>query len=128
MKPTDRYANPEGTMISFSPRTKENISLTVSLACLLISALWTYYHATCTAGTPLTGFYVIMWGSSLPFGGMFLGPYVAPAVAALAGFFSTSNYWHTDRPTLRAVSRVILIAHGILTAALTVFITLALAR
>ena len=115
-------------MVSISQKTKENISLTVSLACLLISALWTYYHATCTAGTPLTGFYVIMWGSSLPFGGMFLGPYIASAVAALAGFFSTANYWHTDRPTLRAVSRVTLIAHGILTAALAFFIILALTR
>ena len=115
-------------MFTISRKAKENISLTVSLACLLISALWAYYHATCTAGTPLTGFYVIMWGSSLPFGGMFLGPYIAPAVAALAGFFSTANYWHTDRPTLRAVSRVTLIAHGILTAALAVFIILALTR
>ena len=113
-------------MFTFSRKAKETISLTVSIACLLISALWTYYHATCTSGTPLTGFYIIMWGSSLPFGGMFLGPYLAPAVVALAGFFSTSNYWHTDRPTLRAVSRVTLIAHGILTAALAVFITLAL--
>ena len=115
-------------MISISRKAKENISLTVSLACLLISALWIYYHATCMAAPPLTGFYVVMWGSSLPFGGFFLGPYIAPAVSALAGFFSTSNYWHTDRPTLRAVSRVTLIAHGILTAALAVFITLALTR
>ena len=115
-------------MISISRKAKENISLTVSLACLLISALWTYYHATCTAGTPLIGFYVVMWGISLPFGGMHLGPYIAPAVAALAGFFSTANYWHTDRPALRAVSRVTLIAHGILTAALAVFIILALTR
>ena len=115
-------------MFTISRKAKENISLTVSLACLLISSLWIYYHATCTAGTPLTGFYVIMWGSSLPFGGFFLGPYIAPAVAALAGFFSTSNYWQTDRPTLRAVSRVTLIAQGILTASLAVFITLALTR
>ena len=115
-------------MFSISRKAKETISLTVSLACLLISALWAYYHATCTAGTPLTGFYVIMWGSSLPFGGFFLGPYIAPAVAVLAGFFSTSNYRHTDRPTLRAVSRVTLIAQGVLTAALAVFITLALTR
>ena len=115
-------------MISISRKAKETISLTVSLACLLISALWIYYHATCMAGTPLTGFYVVMWGSSLPFGGFFLGPYVAPAVAALAGFFSTSNYWHTDRPALRTVSRVTLIAQGVLTAALAVFITLALTR
>ena len=115
-------------MFTISQKTKENISLIVSLACLLISALWTYYHATCTAGTPLTVFYVVMWGISLPFGGMFLGPYIAPAVAALAGFFSTANYWHTDRPALRAVSRVTLIAHGILTAALAVFIILALTR
>jgi hypothetical protein len=119
------------TMVSITPKTRENISLAVSSACLLISALWIYYHATLTGDTnlsELTGFHLIMWGSSLPFGGMFLGPYIAPAVAALAGFFSTSNYWHTDRPTLRAVSRVTLIAHGILTAALAVFITLALTR
>ena len=118
-------------MFTFSRKAKETISLTVSLACLLISALLTYYHATLTGDTnlsELTGFYVIMWGSSLPFGGMFLGPNIAPAVAALAGFFSTANYWHTDRPFLRAVSRVTLIAHGILTAALAVFITLALTR
>ena len=113
-------------MFSISRKVKENISLTVSVACLLISALWTYYHATCTAGTPLTGFYVIMWGSSLPFGGLFLGPYIAPAVAALVGFFSISNYWHTDRPTVRVTSRVILIAQGVLTVALAVFITLVL--
>ena len=119
------------TMVSITQKTRENISLAISSACLLISALWIYYHATLTGDTnlsELTGFYVIMWGSSLPFGGFFLGPYIAPAVAALAGFFSTSNYWHTDRPTLRAVSRVTLIAHGILTAALAVFITLALTR
>ncbi len=115
-------------MFTISRKTKENISLTVSLACLLISALWTYYHATCTGGTPLTGFYVMMWGSSLPFGGMFLGPYVAPAVAALAGFFSIANYWHTDRPALRTVSRVMLITQGVLTAALAVFTTLVLIR
>ena len=115
-------------MVSITQKTRENISLAVSSACLLISALWTYYHATCTTGTPLTGFYVIMWGSSLPFGGFFLGSYIGPAVAALAGFFSTAHYWHTDRPFLRAVRRVTLIAHGILTAALAVFITLALTR
>ena len=115
-------------MFTISRKAKENISLTVSLACLLISSLWIYYHATCTAGTPLTGFYVIMWGSSLPFGGFFLGPYIAPAVSALAGFFSTSNYWQTDRPILRAVSRMTLIAQGILTAALAVLIALALTR
>jgi hypothetical protein len=40
------------TMVSITQKTRENISLTVSIACLLISALWTYYHATCTAGTP----------------------------------------------------------------------------
>lgn len=39
-------------MFTISRKIKENISLTVSLACLLISALWTYYHATCMAGTP----------------------------------------------------------------------------
>ena len=116
-------------MFTISQKAKENISLTVSLACLLISALWIYYHATCMAGTPpLTGFYVVMWGSSLPFGGVFLGPYIAPAVAALAGFFSIANYWHTDRPALRTVSRVTLIAQGVLTASLAVFITLALTR
>ena len=115
-------------MFSISRKAKETISLTVSLACLLISALWIYYHATYTAGTPLTGFYVIMWGSSLPFGGLLLGPYVAPAVAALVGFFSTANYWHTDRPALRTVSRVTLIVPGTLTAALAVFITLVLTR
>jgi hypothetical protein len=115
-------------MFSISRKNKENICLTVSIACLLISALWIYYHATFTSGTNLTSFYVIMWGSSLPFGGMFLGPYIAPAVAALVGFFSTANYWRTDRPTLRTVSRVTLIAQGILTAALAVFITLALTR
>ena len=115
-------------MITISRRTREAISLTVSIACLLISALWIYYHATCTAGTPLTGFYVIMWGSCLPFGGFFLGPYIAPAVAVLAGFFSTANYWHTDRPALRTVSRVTLIAQGVLTVALGVFITIALTR
>jgi hypothetical protein len=49
-------------------------------------------------------------------------------VAALVGFFSTANYWRTDRPTLRTVSRVTLIAQGILTAALAVFIALALTR
>ena len=115
-------------MFSISRKVKENISLTVSVACLLISALWIYYHATCTASTPLTGFYVIMWGSSLPFGGLFLGPYIAPAVAALIGFFSISNYWHTDRHGLRTVSRVVLIAQSILTVALAVFITLVLTR
>lgn len=118
-------------MVSITQKTRENISLAVSSACLLISALWIYYHATLTGDTnlsELTGFYVIMWGSSLPFGGFFLGSYIAPAVAALAGFFSTANYWHTDRPFLRAVSRVTLIAHGILTAALAVFITLVLTR
>ena len=115
-------------MFSISRKAKETISLTVSIACLLISALWIYYHATCTAGTPLTGFYVIMWGSSLPFGGLLLGPYVAPAVATLVGFFSTANYWHTDRHGLRTVSRVMLIAQGVLTAALAVFITLVLTR
>ena len=118
-------------MISISRKAKETISLTVSMACLLISALWIYYHATLTGDTnlsELTGFHLIMWGSSLPFGGFFLGPYVAPAVAALAGFFSTSNYWHTDRPALRTVSRVTLIAHGILTVTLAVFIVIALTR
>ena len=118
-------------MFTITQKAKENISLTVSSACLLISALWIYYHATLTGDTnlsELTGFHLIMWGISLPFGGMFLGPYVAPAVAALAGFFSTSNYWHTNRPALRTVSRVTLIAHGILTAALAVFIILALTR
>ena len=118
-------------MFSISRKAKETISLTVSLACLLISALWIYYHATLTGDTnlsELTGFYVIMWGSSLPFGGLLLGPYVAPAVATLVGFFSTSNYWHTDRPALRTVSRVTLIAHGILTVTLAVFIVIALTR
>ena len=115
-------------MISISRKANENISLTVSLACLLISALWIYYHATCMAGTPLTGFYVVMWGSSLPFGGLFLGPYVAPAVAALAGFFSASNYFRSDRPGLRSVSRIALIAQGGLTVALAVFITVAVTR
>lgn len=115
-------------MFTISRKAKETISLTVSLACLLISALWIYYHATCTAGTPLTGFYVVMWGSSLPFGGMFIGPYVAPAVAALVGFLSTANYWHTDRHGLRTVSRVMLIAQGVLTASLVVFIILGLTR
>ena len=115
-------------MFTISRKAKENISLTVSLACLLISALWIYYHATCTAGTPLTGFYVVMWGSSLPFGGIFIGPYVAPAVAALVGFLSTANYWHTDSHGLRTVSRVMLIAQGVLTAALVVFIILGLTR
>ena len=118
-------------MFTISRKAKETISLIVSVACLLISALWIYYHATLTGDTnlsELTGFYVIMWGSSLPFGGFFLGPYIAPAVAVLVGFFSTPNYWHTDRPALRTVSRVTLIAQGILTAALAVFITLALTR
>lgn len=118
-------------MFSISRKAKETISLTVSIACLLISTLWIYYHATLTGDTnlsELTGFHLIMWGSSLPFGGFFLGPYIAPAVAALAGFFSTANYWHTDRPALRTVSRVTLIVQGVLTAALAVFITLALAR
>ena len=115
-------------MFSISRKAKETISLTVSIACLLISALWIVFHATCTAGTPLTGFYVIMWGSSLPFGGFFLGPYIAPAVAALVGFLSIANYWHTDRPALRTVSRVMLITQGVLTAALAVLITLALTR
>lgn len=118
-------------MISISRKIKENICLTVSLACLLISALWTYYHATLTGDTnlsELTGFYVIMWGSSLPFGGFFLGPYIAPAVAALVGFFSTSNYWHTDRPAIRTVSRITLIAQGALTVALALFITVSLTR
>lgn len=118
-------------MFSISRKAKETISLTVSVACLLISALWIYYHATLTGDTnlsDLTGFYVIMWGSSLPFGGFFLGPYIAPAVAALVGFLSIANYWHTDRPALRTVSRVMLIVQGILTASLAVFITLALTR
>ena len=118
-------------MFSISRKTKEHISLTVSMACLLISALWIYYHATLTGDTnlsELTGFYVIMWGSSLPFGGFFLGPYIAPAVAALVGFFSTANYWHTDRPAIRTVSRVALIAHGILIVTLAVFIVIALTR
>ena len=118
-------------MFTISQKAKETISLTVSIACLLISALWIYYHATLTGDTnlsELTGVHLIMWGSSLPFGGFFLGPYIAPAVAALVGFFSTANYWHTDRPALRTVSRVMLIAQGILTAALAVFITLALTR
>ena len=118
-------------MVSITQKTRENISLAVSSACLLISALWIYYHATLTGDTnlsDLTGFYVIMWGSSLPFGGFFLGPYIAPAVAALVGFLSISNYWHTDRPALRTVSRVMLITQGALTAALAVLITLALTR
>jgi hypothetical protein len=118
-------------MISFSQKTRENISLTVSIACLLISALWIYYHATLTGDTnlsELTGFHLIMWGCSLPFGGLFLGPYVAPAVAALAGFFSASNYFRSDRPGLRSVSRIALIAQGGLTVALAVFITVAVTR
>ena len=118
-------------MFSISRKAKETISLTVSIACLLISALWIYYHATLTGDTnlsELTGFHLIMWGSSLPFGGFFLGPYIAPAVAALVGFFSIANYWHTDRPAIRTVSRVTLIAHGILTVTLAVFIVIALTR
>ena len=118
-------------MISISRKAKETISLTVSLACLLISALWIVFHATFTGSTNLsdtTGFHWVMILLSLPFGGFFLGPYIAPAVAALVGFFSTANYWHTDRPALRTVSRVTLIAQGVLTAALAVFITLALTR
>ena len=115
-------------MFTISRKAKENICLTVSIACLLISALWTYYHATCTAGTPLTGFYVTMWGFSLPFGGVFLGPYIAPAVFVLVGFFNTANFWHTDRPTVRIMSRVTLIAQGVLTVALAACITVALTR
>ena len=118
-------------MFTISRKAKETISLTVSIACLLISALWIYYHATLTGDTnlsELTGFHLIMWGSSLPFGGFFLGPYIAPAVAALVGFLSIANYWHTDHSVVRTISRVTLIAQGILTAALAVFITLALTR
>ena len=113
-------------MISISQKAKENVSLIVSFACLLISALWTYYHATCTAGTPLTGFYVVMWGSSLPFGGMFIGPYAAPAVTSLVGFFSASNYLRSDRPALRRISAVTLILQGVLLASIAVFILLSL--
>ncbi|MBQ4111825.1 MAG: hypothetical protein IJD38_03405 [Clostridia bacterium] len=116
-------------MISIPQKAKENISLTVSLVCFLISALWTYYHATCTAGTPLAGFYVVMWGISLPFGGMFIGPYAAPAapaVSSLVGFFSASNYLRSDRPALRRISAVTLILQGVLLASIAVFILLSL--
>ncbi len=115
-------------MISISQKAKENVSLTVSAACLLISALWIYYHATLTGDTnlsELTGFHAIMMVCSLPFGGL-IGPYVAPALAALAGFFSTFNYWSSDRRPVRTVSRVALSAQGVLTVALTVFIVIAL--
>ena len=117
-------------MISISRKAKENISLTVSLACLLISALWIVYHATLTGNTNLsemTGFHGVMLILSVPFGGL-VGPFVAPAVAVLVGFFSAANYFRSDRPALRTVSRVTLIAQGILTASLAVFITLALTR
>lgn len=118
-------------MFSISRKNKENICLTVSLACLLISALWIYYHATLTGDTnlsELTGFHLIMWGSSLPFGGFFLGPYIAPAVAVLAGFLSAANYFRSDRSMIRTVSRVTLIAQGVLTVTLAVFIVIALTR
>ena len=117
-------------MFSITRKTKENISLTVSLAGLLISVLWLAYHMTLTANTNLsdmTVFHGVMLLLSVPFGGL-LGPVIAPAVASLTGFFSTANYWHTDRPNLRTVSRVALIAQGVLTVALAVFVTVALTR
>jgi hypothetical protein len=115
-------------MFTISQKAKENISLTVSLACLLISALWIVFHATLTGNTNLsdtTGFHWIMILLSLPFGGIFYGTYIAPAVAVLAGFFSAANYFRSDRPAIRTVSRVTLIAQAAMTVALGVFITIA---
>ena len=115
-------------MFTISRKAKENISLSVSAACLLISALWIVFHATFTGSTNLsdtTGFHWVMILLSLPFGGLFYGTYIAPAVAVLAGFFSAANYFRSDRPAIRTVSRVTLIAQAALTVALGVFITIA---
>lgn len=115
-------------MITISRRTREAISLTVSTACLLISALWIVFHATLTGNTNLadtTGFHWMMILLSLPFGGIFYGTYIAPAVAVLTGFFSAANYFRSDRPAIRTVSRVTLFAQATLTVALGVFIAVA---
>ena len=115
-------------MLTISRKNKENICLIVSVACLLISALWIVYHTTFTGNTNLsemTGFHGVMLILSVPFGGL-IGPFVAPAVVTLVGFFNTANYFRSDRPALRTVSRVALIAQGVLTVALAVVITISL--
>ena len=113
-------------MFTISRKTKENISLTVSIACLLISALWLIFYVTFDPNTNLSdvsAFHFLMWFSSVLFGGL-IGVCIVPAVTAIVGIFSAANYFRSDRPALRVGSHVILISHGVLTVILGVFITI----
>ena len=116
-------------MFSISRKVKENISLTVSIACLLISALWLIFYMTFDPHTNLSdvsAFHFLMWFSSVLFGGL-IGVCIVPAVTAIVGFFSAANYFHSDRPALRVVSRVVLISQGVLTVATAVVILITFA-
>ena len=71
-------------MFTISRKTKENISLTVSIACLLISALWLIFYVTFDPHTNLSdvsAFHFLMWFSSVLFGGL-IGVCIVPAVTA----------------------------------------------
>ena len=115
-------------MISISQKTKENISLAVSMVCILISALWLIFYMTFDPHTNLSdvsAFHFLMWFSSVLFGGL-VGVCIVPAVTAIVGFFSASNYLRSDRPALRRISAVTLILQGVLLASTAVFILLSL--
>ena len=116
-------------MFTISRKTKENICLAVSMACILISALWLIFYVTFDPHTNLSdvsAFHFLMWFSSVLFGGL-ISVCIVPAVTAIVGFFSAANYFRSDRPALRVVSRVVLISQGVLTVATAVVILITFA-
>ena len=112
-------------MFSISRKTKENVSLTVSIAFLLLTALWIAYYATFPAPSDPIGFHISMMLFIGALGGGRIGLYVLTAVTVLAGFLSAANYFRSDRPAVRTASRVILAIQGILTVALAVCVAVA---
>lgn len=115
-------------MFTISRKTKENIGLVVSMVCILISALWLIFYMTFDPHTNLSdvsAFHFLMWFSSVLFGGL-VGVCIVPAVTAIVGFFSAANYFRSDRPAFRVISRAALISQGVLTVATAAFIFLAL--
>lgn len=101
-------------MISPSVKAGEVVCLITSTVCLILSVFWIVFFATFRGSQDLSAFYILMLGLCLPFGPS-IGPFAAAATAVLVGFLSAFNIFRSDRPAIRAASRILLITQGIMT-------------